>query len=58
MQNLTIEFNTTGVVQVRGDLDDTPFLNRLAPAIVALDKAIAALNYKPERQRKMAKTSA
>lgn len=48
MQNLTIEFNNTGVVQVRGDIEDAPFLNRLAPAISALDQAITTLKYKPD----------
>jgi len=46
-KNLTIEFNHTGIVQVRGDIEDAPFLNRIAPAISALDKVITALEYKP-----------
>ncbi len=56
MQNLTIEFNYTGVVQVRGDIEDTPFLNHLASAISALDKAIIALKYKRERAAKFPRT--
>ncbi len=57
MQNLTIEFNHTGVVQVRGDIEDTAFLNHLASAISALDRAIAALNYKPPIERKQLQRS-
>lgn len=42
-ENILIEINESGVVQVHAEIGDAPFLNLIAPAIENLDEAIRAV---------------
>jgi hypothetical protein len=41
--NLIIEINPSGVVQVKGDIENVEFFRRMAPAIEQLDLNIQAI---------------
>ena len=48
--NLIIEINPSGVVQVKGDIENVEFFRRMAPAIEQLDLNIQVITQDSEAQ--------